>query len=294
MLRRLARLGEAMRPVLSSVFLFFCVSYHGVAMAQRAPARGFAFPVFKTSYPGAKLVLTGQEAKRLAREILPVATPKISRVTVSPTMLVPGGLYIGLSIDLALEAKPAPFSLCEEPHIEINFRYDGWEKPNDEIQLTIRDGMVKDHSFETIFRSGRYRPLPGKNTSGDAAASVCQALATDISGWARDRSVDSYNDTRNRQSALINAIGGLSSTRINCRLGNDRPCPYAGEKLIAVLSDNPAINSYAIFVPGRGRKYHYSHPGVAGGVDYDATLSFDFNDEPETIDIYFSPPRAIP
>lgn len=96
---------------------------------------GVVLRPFQSGYPDETMIYEGEEARRLAREILPVAVDRLARVIVHESIMLPGGMYYGLSMEFELAPRVIAQTLCEQQLMIVSMTPDNRSVPRGEVRL---------------------------------------------------------------------------------------------------------------------------------------------------------------
>lgn len=269
------------------------------ALAQERRSSGFELPAIKGGYPGRTFEFDGEQAKLLVREVLPIVTDDVARVSVQEDIMLPAGAYAGLTFDIVLNVT-ADSSICEERHAYIGFAYKGPDVDDRvrEIRPAVRDGTIANHVFSWLRWTNRYFALPKEAASDDRGLASCRSLAANISGWRQASSLGDYLAEKRRLSALITALETLPMRQIRCVDPKGRPCDYERSKILSLVQASLPEQSESMVIPNEGAVSVYSHYGYndAARIDYTATLRSGGAERATSLSIRFSrspPPPQI-
>lgn len=270
---------------------------HSQASAQELTRSGFELPLFAGKYPAKTVVFDDREAKRLAREVLPVLTDDVTRASVKEDLMLPVSVHSGFTIDFTVGME-AFYSgtVCEERHALVAFRYVGSDPGNSELRLTVNGGTVVNHKFAGLNWSNRYTTLPEKASSQEAALASCRSLAADTSGWKTASNADGYVSEVRRLSALVDAVRSLPTKTMACFGPDGKSYRCERSKLLSLFQKAPSELSQSISVPGEGTWSVYHHWGYYDDtrLDYAATLRLDMTGRPVALTVRFSHSPAPP
>ena len=280
---------------LSAVIISSLTTASATALAQERRSSGFELPAIKGGYPGRTFEFDGEQARLLVREVLPIVTDDVARVSVQEDITLPVGLYAGLTFDIALNVT-ADSSICEERHAYIGFRYKGPDVDvrGREMRPAVRDGAIANHVFSWLRWSNRYFALPKDAASDDGGLARCRSLAANTSGWRQASNVLDYLSEKGRLSALITALETLPMRQIHCIDPEGRPCDYERSKILSLVQASLPERSESLGIPNEGLISVYSHYGYgdAARIDYTATLRSGGAERATSLNIRFS--RSLP
>ena len=282
---------------LSAVIISSLTTASATALAQERRSSGFELPAIKGGYPGRTFEFDGEQARLLVREVLPIVTDDAARVSVQEDIILPIGVYAGLTFDIALNVT-ADSSICEERHAYIGFRYKGPDVDVREMRPAVGDGSIANHVFSWLRWSNRYFALPKDAASDDGGLTSCRSLAANTSGWRQASSRIDYISEKRRLAALITALGTLPMRQIHCVDPEKRPCDYERSKILSLVQASLPERSQSMVIPNEGAVSVYSHYGYgdAAQIDYTATLRAGGAERATSLNIHFSkslPPPQI-
>jgi hypothetical protein len=251
---------------------------------------GLSLPLFEPEAPAGGLVYEGIEAKRLAREILPVGAERVSRAVVTRSTANPGSTYLGVSVVLTFPIRVGELATCEEPEVVVTLRYRGQSRPQKDMRLTFVDGEAIDHEFQTIRMRGRYKSLPQSLSSYKEMQDTCSDLAKDASGWTRSLSAAEFRQEEELQKILRGAIETLPMDRISCLKTDGTPCRYQREDLQNLIRTIPMNGkSQRVKFEQNRSSYIFAYSGYSSEppAAYDITMLVDSRQNPVSVSIKF-------
>lgn len=265
------------------------------AAAPPAPDE-FVLQPFEVSDRGKPVVYEGEDAKRLARQVLPVATDSVMRVVTNPMIMLPmGAYYRGLWVEVIMEPRALGTDVCEEPHYLIDFVYKEPYVARDKVLLSFRGGHLEGHRFGEITPRTRYHLLPQPPASTELAEVACHALAADTSNWRQSDSKNNFLDQERGLAWLEKTLRSSGAALVSCIDTDGKPCNNDRTRLLAVLQEKPPIYSQKLFVPGEGWirvfRYYQSRETVGDdhvSNDYTVTMREPLSPRPATIRFEFN------
>ncbi|WP_267388556.1 hypothetical protein [Sphingomonas sp. GC_Shp_3] len=244
--------------------------------------------VFNGTYPAKSYEFTGNSARHLAKEVMPVIMKDITRATVSEDVLLPTPTYNGFTIDMTFTVTTNDENtVCEECHAILHFSPDDQQSHKKDVHVKVENGTVVGHSLSSFYWKNRYFSLPSVNHSRQAALQKCQSFSNDSVLWNEAVDISIYLVSIRRADKLKNAIERLPPSAITFSSIEKVACKYDKNKLLSIMRPTRIERSESVIVPTEGEWSVFYRQGLNDDLnaDFVATLHSDEAGQPLTLHI---------
>jgi hypothetical protein len=246
-----------------------------------AAAPACAAPSIRTGYPADSVAYEGEDARALARQVLPAAAESTVGASVDEAVSLPGGGHYGISVTLMQPMQLAEDSVCIEPVTIVMLNYDGSDQRTHDLALDFSGGTLPQYSYSQTLTRARFRQLTDKPASPEAALDACRAAPRQDGGWSFASDLGEAKGFARQRRHFVNALPSLPKVGVRC-VGTSLPvCDYGKAELVAFLTRNLPVYSMRSFLLGRGGwlTFSWHEPADPGFINtYDVTVDLDAKD----------------
>ena len=244
-----------------------------------APAN--AAPVIRTGYPDDSVAYEGEDARALARQVLPAAEASTVGASVDEGVSLPDGGHWGISVELRQQMQLVEDSICVEPVTIVMLGYDQSDQRAHDLTLDFSGGTLPHYSYLQTLTRARFHQLADTPTSREAGLDACRATPRHGTDWSFASDAGEAARFARQRRHFLAALPSLSKVSVRCG-GADLPaCNYGKADLVSFLARNVPVYSTRSFLVGRGGwlAFSWNEPADPGFINvYDLTVDLRADD----------------
>lgn len=245
-----------------------------------AAAPASAVPTIRTGYPADSVAYEGEDARELARQVLPAAADSTVGASVDEGIALPGGRHWAISVELRQPMQLVEDGICIEPVTIVMLSYDQSDGREHDVALEFSSGTLPHYSYFQTLTRARFRKLTETPASPEAGLDACRATPRQGADWSFASDANEAELFARQRRHFLAALPSLPKIGVRCDGATLPACSYRKAELVDFLVRNAPVYSTQSFLMGRGGWLSFSwhepaDPGFINVYELTADLRVD-------------------